>query len=163
MAFINNPRHGKTVSGGAPRIVYGLKEANSQSFKAGQLVYDAGSAAGGQITACASDASAILGIAMKDATNVSSGNIEIPVALIEDGDEIFIKITNGGTLTASTTPLTLKNYALYVASNICYMDYADTGNDSIIFLEPVYDQLGAATYWGKVRFLPSVLQVHVGV
>jgi hypothetical protein len=160
MAFEPNPRLGKTIHG-MDRILMGFKEANSQTFKKGQLVYPT-SAATGALTACASDATLVLGRALVDATNVSSGNIEIPVEAWYPGDEVIMPCTSGGTATASSSFYPGTAYGLYVASNICYADLADTTNELFVFLEPIANADGSTSYWG--RFTPkAVVAIGTGV
>jgi hypothetical protein len=160
MAFINNPRHGRAAGGAIPRIIFGAKEANSQSFKAGQLVY----LNSGAVTVVADGGTAVMGIAMKDATNVSSGNIEIPIMVIEPGDSIIARIYNSNTSAhvLSSSPVQGVNYGIVSVSNVTYVNYYNTTNDVFVFIEPVYDQLGVATYWGKFKLISAASQVTVG-
>src|SRR3989304_4568545 len=165
MAFNVNPRIGRTRSGLASRILFGRYETNSSTFKAGQWVKDDGDAAPGTacITVVASDGTSVLGIAQKDATNVTSGNIEIPIMEIQAGDELIMPTTATGTAKASNLFLTAKKYGLYVASNIVYADYDDTTNDCVIFKAPIYDANGDATFWGIFELLPAAAQAGIGV
>lgn len=161
--FSQNPRIMLPVGGKMPEIRYGMLEANSQSFKAGQLVFAAAGAAGGQITVCPSDATRILGIAQKDATNVTSGNIEIPVMIIKPGDQLAIKVRNGATDTASNTLYEGLRYGTILASNIHYLDLAEVTTDVFVFLSPILTGAGASTYWAKVNVIDEVLQDCFGV
>jgi len=161
--WANNPRLGATHNGESGEIRYGWYEANTQSFKAGQLVYLAGDATTGGVTADATDSAAIMGIAMKDATNVSSGNIEIPVMIIYPDDELIMKCTASGTAKLSNLFYPGKKYGLYVGSNIWYADYDDTTNDAVMFVEPIYDVTGTSTYWGKFKLIPAAAQIGIGV
>ena len=140
-------------------IVYGFTEANSQSFYAGQLVvFSSG------VAAAASDTTTgLLGIALKDATNVTSDNIEIPFYPIYSDDDWIIQTTTGGTAKASSDFTQGTKYALYVASNVAYLDYADTSNDSAVFIEPIYRaSLTTGIYWAHVRFLAANCYLQVG-
>lgn len=140
-----------THSGGfAPQILYDAYEANSQSFKAGSLVY----LNAGAVTVAAGGDVPIAGIAMKDATNVTSGNIEIPVQMITPDDEVLIQVSTGGTLQAANTtcaPGVAYDIVLDSNSEFWTLDSADTTNPKFVFIGPVLDATGAATYWAKVR------------
>lgn len=161
--FAVNPSIMFCASGQVPEIRYGLKEANSQTFKAGQLVYLAAGAAGGQVTVCPNDATRILGIAQKDATNVTTGNIEIPVMVIKPGDQLKIKVRSGATDTLSNTLYEGLRYGTILASNVHYLNAAETSTDVFVFLSPIYDGGGDATYWAKVNVISAVLQDGYGV
>lgn len=161
MAFATNPRIMSTISGGIPHLV-SILEANSQSFKAGQLVYDAGSSANGAATVVASDGTSILGIAQKDATNVTSGNISIPVEVIKPGDRVAIQCydTSDAAVKDASNFLKGKNYGLIVTGNVCYIDFDETTSDACVFIEPLDND--NFPHWGIVQFLPAVLQ-HTGI
>ena len=100
-----NPQLQMHAGGSIPQIVYGNNEANSQSFKAGNLITLHAST--GLVTAIADSsgsASPIAGIAMEDATTVSSGNIEIPFMAITSETEVLIRVAdNSEALEASDT------------------------------------------------------------
>lgn len=157
MAFGPNPRIMSTISGGVPPII-SIKEANSQSFLAGQLVYDAGDSANGSATVVASDGTSILGIAQKAATNVTSGNIEIPVEVIQPGDYVAIQCydTSDGAVKAASNFLKGKAYGLIVTGNVAYIDFDETTADACVFIEPL-DSV-KYPYWAVVKFISSVLQ-----
>ena len=163
MAFGPNPRILTCVSGGVPDIIDTLKEANSQSFLAGELVYDAAGSADGQVTVCAADAVIILGIAQKPATGVSSGNIVIPVEVIRPGDRIAMQCydTSDAAKKLASTFLRGKAYGIVTASNVAYADYDETTADSFIFIEPL-DTVNYP-YWGIFEPKTSVCQVGIGV
>ena len=140
-------------------VVYGFKEANSQSFKAGQLVlFNSG------VAAAASDATTtLLGIALKDATNVTSDNIEIPIYPIYSDDDWMIQTTATGTATASSSFTSGLRYGLYVASNVAYLDYDETTSDACIFKEPIYRaSTSTGIYWAQVRFIAANCYLQVG-
>ena len=159
MAFSSNPRIGMTGSGHAPRILWGRHEADSQSFKKGQLGY----LASGYLTADASDTAQILGIAMFDATNVTSGHVTGDVIVLRPGDEIKIRVTNGGTDTRITAANLGIGYGLYVASNVCYLDLADTSNDRFQITKMLYESDGSTvSYWAVATIPATVLQYATG-
>ena len=156
-----DPRNPKLQ--GAPgrvgQIVTGNNEATSQSFKAGQFVYFNS----GAVTVSADGDVPVAGIALKDATNTSSASavVEIPVQLIMPEDEVLIQVSTGGTLEAANT--TCKPGIAYdletVSTNLHYIDSADTTNMKFVFIGPVKDSAGSATYWG--RFKPIYLENQV--
>lgn len=158
-----NPRI-RDVNGKMPQIMYGAKEYDSQAFKAGQLVYsDVTKTAPTLITECASDG-VILGIAMKDATNVTSSHVEIPVMLITPETELYIRCTNGGTDALASSFKQGEEYSTYIGTsgatdNYAYIDLADTSNAVLVFLGPVYDVNGDSTYWCRARVTAAFCQV----
>jgi len=146
----NDPRNPKLIpTHGVPEVVYGLLEADSQSFKAGELVY----LSSGAVTVYAGRDAPVFGIALKDGTNVTSGNTEIPVALIRPDDMVLIQVEDGsGNLEASnTTCVPGTAYDIIVSSNHHRIDSSDTTNPAFVFVGEVLDATGAATYWGKFR------------
>jgi len=144
MAIVSNdPRNPRIVSG-PRRLIYGALEADSQSFKAGQFIY----LVAGAVTAAAAGDTPIAGIAAKDATNVSSDNIEIPFYALTAANEIQIQVTTTATLEAANTTCTPgTSYDIYVSSNFCTLNSADTQNPALVYLDPVLDSTGTATYW----------------
>lgn len=136
----------------APRIIYGFLEANSQTFKAGAIVYLNSEA----VTVCAADATSIAGIAMKDATNVSSGNIEIPIMVIDGNSRIRLHCTNGATAALASSGTTGTRYSSYVDSDgVLKADHADSGTaakNCWKFVEPLFDATATSTHFGY--FIP---------
>lgn len=159
MAFTNNPKFLRAADGGLP-IIREFREADSQSFTAGELVY----LSTGYVTVCASDTAQILGIAMKAATNVTTGHIQIPVMIIRPGDEIKIRSTSGGTDTACAITDIGVNHELYVASNVHYVDLAAESNDRFTIQRLLYkgDQSTADGYWVVVTVCPAACQYGYG-
>lgn len=150
--FFGNPRPLNPCR----EIVYGFTEANSQSFYAGQLVlFSSG------VAAAASDATTtLLGIAMKDATNVSSANIEIPIYPIYPDDTWLIHCVATGTAKLASAYTQGTRYGLYVASNVAHLDYDETSSDSCIVIEPV--DTTNKPYWMQVRFILANCYFSVG-
>lgn len=148
-----DPRNPQIQSQGrVPQIVYGSDEANSQSFKAGQFVYFNA----GAVTVSADGDVPMAGIALKDATNVTSDNIEIPVQMLTPEDEVLIQVTTGGTLEASDTTCTSgEAYDLETVTdgtaNLHYIDSSDTTNPKFVYIGPVLNGAGDSTYWGRFR------------
>jgi hypothetical protein len=154
MAFTNNPR---PLSPDGIASVIRITEANSQSFKGGQLVYYSSG-----IAAISTSGTLILGIALADATNVTTGNTTIPVMRIDAGQDYAIKCISTATVTSASAFTPMTNYGIAVASNVCYLQLTNTTNDACVFLESIKDENGDATNWARVRFLPAVIQDMVG-
>ena len=139
----------QATSGKVAQIVHGLLEANSQTFKAGQFVY----ANSGAITITADGDTPVLGIALADGTNVTTGNAVIPVQVLGPDDEVLIRVSTGGTLEASDTTCKVgTGYDLEtVSTNLHYIDSADTTNMKFVYLGPINDSAGTSGYWGRFR------------
>lgn len=71
-------------SGDPTGLVLAFREADSQTFKAGDLVF----LSAGLLTICGPDPAVILGIALEDATNVTSGHKYLKVNVIRP-DDVF--------------------------------------------------------------------------
>lgn len=136
---------------GAWKIIHGYLEANNQSFKAGSPVYFNA----GAVTASVGGTTPVAGFAMVAGTNVSSGNIEIPVMVPLADSELYIQVSSGGTLeaTADTTCTPGVAYDMVLDSNSEYatLDSADTTNPVFVFIEAVKDVNGDSTTWAKCR------------
>ena len=148
-------------NGGIPSIQYGILEANSQSFKAGHFVYLATAAAtlypGGDVP--------LFGIAMKDATNVTSGNIEIPIMIITSDDEVAISVATSADVleAANTTCAVGTDYDTNTGASIpSYIDSSDTTNACFRFQGELLDSTGAAATRGIFRLLPAECQAWEG-
>jgi len=142
-----DPLQPQIVSG--PReIIYDAYEANSQTFKAGALVY----CSSGAVTVAATGDVPVAGIAMKDATNVTTDNIEIPIMKITAENVVQIQVTDGsGTKEAANTtcaPYTAYDFEID-ANGVFRIASDDTVNPKFVYLDPVLDSTGTATYWGR--------------
>jgi hypothetical protein len=156
MAWTYNPKFYRSADGGNP-IIREYLEANSQTFKVGQLVY----LASGAVTATASDG-IILGIALDPGTNVTSLNTKIRVMIIRPEDEIKIYVTTAGTATRPSAANLGIGYSSYVGSNLCSLDLADTGETfqiTKLLYEP--DQ-STVSYWCIATVLATKLQYAAG-
>lgn len=159
MAFSLNP---KWVSGegGTCEVVSHFYEADSMSFKKGELVY----LSSGAVTNCADDAVVIAGQALADATNVTSGNIIIPIRVIKPGDVWMIRCYD----TSDAAEITCDNltigsaYGLEVTSNVWRLDNDETTADAVTPIRLHYDVNGDADEWIYVRFMPAVCQMFDG-
>lgn len=135
-----------TISGGAPQIQW-YKEGTSQSFKAGQPVVKSSQV----VTACTSDATSILGIAVADATGTTNADCPVYVA---NRDTIFEGNVYHSTPASAVTAETVKEtkWALYVASNKGHVDIEDSSHDAIQVLDiSPKDALG--DIYGRVHFM----------
>lgn len=155
MAYYSNPQFLRSANQGGP-LMRSYYEADSQSFKADQPVYL--NASGDALTAVASDGVVLLGFAKKDATNVTTGNILIPVLVVRPGDEFEIDVYTGSTVDAATTAMLGQNFAFDVTSNSAKIDLNDTGND-VMTLQQILNSDGTKV---AVTFLASTLQYNVG-
>jgi hypothetical protein len=146
----SDPRQPKIYRGGTQvsEFLYGAQlEAATMLFAIGHFVYSNS----GAITD-AEDSTKILGLAGKAATNVSSGNIQIPVQVILPGDTLLIQVEDGsGTVEASdTTCVVGKSYGIKAFSeNVpSRIDSAEVTNEQFIYLGPQLDAAGASTPFG---------------
>lgn len=145
-----------TVSGNSPQVGY-YPEAASQSFLAGQFVY----LASGKITACSDDASAMLGMAVQNASGVTDRDLAVHIAnedtifeanVYYDGDgdsDDAVAITHVG-----------GDFALKVDSGKCHVDISDTTNKAFRVLR-ISPKDNAGDIYGRVHFtvLRDVRQV----
>lgn len=155
MAYYSNPQFLTSINQGGP-LVRQYKEANSQTFKAGQPVYL--NSSGDSLTAVASDGQVLLGFAKEDATNVTSGNAFITVEVVRPGDEYEIDVYTGGATDAATTAMLGQNFAFDVTSNSAKIDLNDTGHDVMTLQRILNDDATKVA----VTFLASCLQYNVG-
>ena len=150
----NAPRRS---DGGVGEIAYGANEANSMTFAAGHFVYSNA----GAITD-AEPSTKIMGIAKRAATEVTSGNVEIPVELIDTSKTYLIRVEDGsGNLEASdTTCVEGVAYGIlaYSGSNESRIDSSNTTNDQWTYIGPVLDAAGDSSYWGRFRAVPAAVQ-----
>ena len=157
MATINQvpARVAYTISGNSPQVIT-IPEAATQSFKTGQFVY----ANSGKATACADDATTILGMAAHDASGTTDADCKVYVA---NPDTVFEANVYHATAASAVTAITNRfvTYGLEVDSNKCYVDINDTTNKAlhVIDLSPK-DQVG--DQYGRVLFqvIDSVSQVR---
>jgi hypothetical protein len=163
MASTMDPRNPKILPKyGVPQIVQNAAEANAQSFKAGQYVYSNA----GAVTISSETSPFIWGIALTDATTVSSGNIDIPVQLLTSDCEVQMKVSSDSTIAnfqaANTTCAQGVTYDMAVASSICFIDSSDTSSGGFAFIDAIYDADGTASEWGRFTPLAAVVQATVG-
>ena len=150
-------RRPKIYRGGTQveEIFYGANlEANSMTFTTSHFVY----ANSGAITDAESDTKT-LGLAAKAATEVTSGNIQIPVIVVLPGDVILIQVSsaNSDSPEASDTTCVIgKSYGIvdYSANVPTRVDSSNATDELLIYLGPQLDAAGDSTYWGW--FAPDV-------
>ncbi len=155
MATITAKNYGIANSFGG--YIQELVETNSQSFAVNHLVVDV---AGGTATAAASNAVQIKGIALKAATNVTTGNATIPVFVPGPRSTIWLQVINNVTAcVGSASYLGGGPYALTVNGGICYVDISDTDNDAVNILRKHPDDEHTDTNCRyECSLLESVLQ-----
>ena len=144
-------------NGRMPSIQYGLLEADSQTFKAGQFVYLVGEAVtlypGGDIP--------LYGIAQKDATNVTSDNTEIPVIIITSDDEVAINVATSADVleAANTTCAVGTDYDTNTGATApSYIDSSDTTHPLFVFQGEMNNADGTASTRGIFRLIPAECQ-----
>ena len=152
----NQPRVAQQHGACVPKIQYGILEDDSKSFKAGCLV----DLTSGACDSIDTDAVAIYGIAQKDSTNTSSGNIEIPIQPIYPTDELYMRVRSGASdaLANTASPGTAYGIIVDASTDVAYMDTADTSNDCVVFQGELLDSTGASTYWARVHLLDTAAQ-----
>lgn len=159
MAFTSNPK--RVCGDGCGQVISDFYEADSQSFKKGELVYLSNA---GAVTACSGDLSSgqIMGKALKDATNVTTGNIIIPIEVIEPGDLWLMRVSTSGTAATCDNLSLVTEYGLDVSSNVWTVDTAETDENVVTVVKYHYDTNGDEDYWVYVRFLSAALQMWHG-
>lgn len=103
-------------------------EAASQSFKDGQFVYLGTDA---QVTACASDATAVLGMACGDASGTTNNDCTVLIANPTTVFEVTVSGASDPTLAAGDFAVKM---GMIVANNRCYADVDDTTNDCFVLV-----------------------------
>jgi len=159
----NDPRMPYVVPQGdtIPRIWYGISEANSQSFKAGNFVYLDTAAA----TLYPGGDHPLFGIALKDATNVSSGNIEIPIMQVTPDDVVSITVATSADVpeAADTTCAIGTSYDTNAGTTISSMiDSSDTTHPCFRYQGPQYNADGSVSNRGYFRLVPAEAQAWEG-
>lgn len=157
--------HIRRDDGTAPRIISVL-EADSQSFSVGDLVYIYDSASPAySLTECGADPGTILGIALKDSTNVTTGNIMIPVVVLDEHTEFSMSLYHATASSATFSDLTKIGYASYgIAQNAAgkwVVDIADASNSRVVITDyPVENEkLGDIYMQVMCKVLSAIRQV----
>ena len=142
------PRIRATAGGGIPEIRT-MKEAASQSYKAGALVYLDSS--NGLVTALADGGAVIAGIVQEDASGTVSTAAHVQI--IKPGDDVLL-ICYDESDTAEVLASTYKAGFTYDteidANGVAYAEYDNEHATNVqwIFISPVLDAAGASTNWG---------------
>ena len=142
-----------------PRILHGNLEANSQSFKAGHLVFIH---TDGLVTYYTDADVPIAGIALADATTVSSGKIEIPILAVEVGSELVMQVATSADVVETCNTTCVVGVAYDTNASVAvpsYVDSSDTTNPCLVFLGPAYDATGAADNWGRFQVMAAEVAV----
>ena len=121
-----------TATRGVPTIPGEIRwypMAVSQTFKKGQFLY---LDANGRLTACATGAAGIAGMAeasysdaLAEAGSASTATtlgVACPITLAKRGQQFTLNVCNNGSTAVTAITQIGKKYGLYVASNICYVD-----------------------------------------
>ncbi len=117
-------------------LVLPFLEADSQSFKAGDMVKFA---SGEIVIAVKSSTDVILGFALEDATNVTSGNKYIKVQVIRPSDIFLVAMDADDTFVVADTGI---NFGTETALNKWEVDQDATGATT----EAVFRVLGSAEF-----------------
>ena len=121
-----------------PKEVVTFDEATGQSFHEGQFVY----LVNGEVTACASNSTTIMGIAQADASTVQYTDCDV---LLANPTQNFKMTSSEGTPAAlALTDIGVK-YAIRVANNRTYIDPSDTSNGAMVIKEVLHDGITAGT------------------
>lgn len=120
---------GKALYAQGSHEVKEYQEADSQSFKIGEFVY----LSSGLATEVATDGTTVLGMALADATNVTSGHIQIPVLLAKPDTVFSMSCVSDGTAAATAAAYIGENYGIYgdTSNSIATCNINETSNISL--------------------------------
>jgi len=146
------PRLG-VENGNIPEIM-SFPEKASQTFKAGTPVKLTTTA--GTVEIATDGTTGFLGIAMEDASGVTSAALKVQVC--RPNTPIVARCTVAGVATAPSTVLTQGvAYDFYIDTTDYWFGVdSATGGPVVIYESPVYDSAGAETYWGNFRLLSGM-------
>lgn len=115
----------------APRVVTGLLEADSQDFEVNDLVY----LNAGAVTECGADPILIAGFALAPATNVTSGNTEIPIEVIRPGDVYLMNLYHATAASAVRSGVSIgTKYEIVQHADGWAVDMAATTNPRVVIV-----------------------------
>lgn len=146
-------------NGGFPTIRVHT-EVDSSTFKYGDLVYLNASGSGGTLTVCGADPSAIYGIALADATNVTTGNADIPVLVLTNDVEVAMNVYHATAASATFTYPTGLSTAYEIvqsSAGIWCIDIAATSNTRV-HVHEYLDNAGDLYMRCWVQFMAATLQ-----
>lgn len=154
------PLNGYRMRNGGFPVIRKYTEANSQTFKYGDLVYLNSGGSGGPLTVCGADPSAILGIAMANATNVTTGNAEIPVMVLTNGIEVAMNVYHATPASATFTApagLSTAYEIVQTSAGIWCIDIAATSSTRV-HVHEYLDNPGDIYMRCWVQFMAATLQ-----
>ena len=137
-----------TDAGGGIAPIYKFKEAASQSYKAGALVYL--DATNGLVTLVGDSGTLIAGIAQEDASGTTSTAAHVQI--IRPGDRVYFTCYDASDA-AEKAASNFKagfTYDIEEISGVAYAEF-DSGHatsEELIFIQPVYDANGTSTNVG---------------
>lgn len=135
-----------TISGNSPEVGY-FPEAAGQSFKSGQFVY----LNNGKVTACADDATVILGLAVHDASGVEDQDVAVHLANEDTIFEMNVYYDGDGDADDAVDITQVGGeYALVVVSNKCHVDISDTSNKAFL-IRRISPRDSAGDIYGRVH------------
>jgi len=121
-------------------------EANSQQFKVGELVVLDSS---GDVTAIADDAVLLMGLSEAAGTNVSSGNIKIPISIIKPGYEVKLPVINNATACTTESFIPGTSYGFNVTvGTASYVDLSEVTTTCATFIDHCKKPNGDYTIYG---------------
>lgn len=144
-------------NGGYPSIRW-YTEANSQTFVYGDLVYTNS----GALTECGADPALILGVALADATNVTSGNASIPVLVLTNDIEVAMNTYHATAASSTFSNDSGLNTAYEIntpSAGIWTIDIAATSSPRVHITEYI-DQKGDLDMRCWVQFMAATLQAE---
>lgn len=147
---------------GGPPLIRSYREADSQSFSKGDFVY----LSSGYLTIAADDASRLLGMALEDATSVTTGHKYIDVMVFRPGDEWAIRTYSGTTATKFThANLGIKYANEFVSAGVSGVDSGATTGGAWTCVRLLYDEdesTVASDYYCVFMINPDVAQYGQG-
>jgi hypothetical protein len=144
---------------GGPINIGNVTEADSQSFVQGAPVYlTAGTVVAAAHAAIHAATYKLAGLASRAATNVASGNVEVPIQVIRAGDELRVACTASGTDKSAADFARGTYYGCYIASGILYVDYDNTSNAVFKFVKPCAKANDGTSYEAIVEAASAFLE-----
>lgn len=140
---------GEIVSTGSDSCasrIEGLLEADSQTFKAGELVVLGAAAA---VTAATDDMVLFMGFAEAAATNVTSANTEIPIQVIKPGYIVKLPVINNATACTTESFVIGTSYGFNVTvGTASYVDLSEVTTTCATFVRHCQKANGDYTIYG---------------
>ena len=152
------PMNGFRMRDGSYPVIRWYTEADSQSFVVGDLVYTNS----GALTECGADPALILGVALADATNVTSGNASLPVLVLTNNTEVSMNVYHATEASATFSDDSGLNTAYEIntpAAGIWTIDIAATSSTRVHITEYM-DAKGDLYMRCWVAFMGATLQAE---